>query len=104
MPAIGPPGSGTATEYTISGSGALESRTCSQNDYLSSRGGGQNRWHLLVNCNHGDSTTSRFRRTFSAVEAASAPSEPSPCPPRRWSVGGARQLNLVAGGTAQKQS
>jgi hypothetical protein len=33
---------------------------CSQNGYLSSRGGGQNRWHSLVSCDHGDSTTSRF--------------------------------------------
>jgi hypothetical protein len=33
---------------------------CSQNGYLSSRGGCQNRWHLLVNCDHGDSTSSRF--------------------------------------------
>jgi hypothetical protein len=24
------------------------------------RGGGQNRWHALVNCDHGDSTTSRY--------------------------------------------
>jgi hypothetical protein len=34
--------------------------TCSQNGYLSSRGGCQKRWHLLVNCDHGDSTTSLF--------------------------------------------
>jgi hypothetical protein len=26
-----------------------------QNGYLLRRGGGQNRWHSLVNCNHGDS-------------------------------------------------
>jgi hypothetical protein len=33
---------------------------CSQNGYLSSRGGYQNRWHSLVSCQHGDSTSSRF--------------------------------------------
>jgi hypothetical protein len=33
---------------------------CSQHGYLSSRGGGPNRWHPLDNCDHGDSTTSRF--------------------------------------------
>jgi hypothetical protein len=33
---------------------------CSQNGYLSSRGGCQNRWHSLVNCDYGDSTSSRF--------------------------------------------
>jgi hypothetical protein len=35
-------------------------RCCSQNGYLSSRGGCPNRWHSLVNCDHGDSTSSRF--------------------------------------------
>jgi hypothetical protein len=30
------------------------------NGYLSSRGGCQHRWHALVKCDHGDSTTSRF--------------------------------------------
>jgi hypothetical protein len=34
--------------------------SCSQNGYLSSRGGCQKRWHSLVNCDHGDSTTSRL--------------------------------------------
>jgi hypothetical protein len=33
---------------------------CSQNGYLSSRGGCPNRWHSRVNCDHGDSTTSHF--------------------------------------------
>jgi hypothetical protein len=43
--------------------GALEqcgTLLCSPNGYLSSRGRCQNRWHSLVNCDHGDSTTSRF--------------------------------------------
>jgi hypothetical protein len=31
---------------------------CIQNGYLLRRGGGQNRWHSLVNCNHGDSSCS----------------------------------------------
>jgi hypothetical protein len=31
-----------------------------ENGYLSRRGGCQNRWHSLVNCDHGDSTTSRI--------------------------------------------
>jgi hypothetical protein len=31
-----------------------------QNGYLSSRSGCHNRWHLLVHCDHADSTTSRF--------------------------------------------
>jgi hypothetical protein len=34
-----------------------------QKGYLLRRGGGQNRWHSLVNCNHGDSSSSRFRLT-----------------------------------------
>eukprot|EP01047_Picozoa_sp_COSAG01_P084976 COSAG01_NODE_18475_length_1073_cov_1.410678_1_plen_87_part_10 len=34
--------------------------SCSQKGYLSSRGGCQNRWHSLVNGDHGDSTTSRL--------------------------------------------
>jgi hypothetical protein len=42
-------------------------RACSQNGYLSSRGGYQNRWHSLVNCDHGDSTTSRFDSPVAAV-------------------------------------
>jgi hypothetical protein len=33
---------------------------CSQNGYLLGRGGCQHRWHSLVNCDHGDSTSSRF--------------------------------------------
>jgi hypothetical protein len=34
------------------------------------RGGGQTRWHSLVNCNHGDSSSSRFRLTPRWVSAA----------------------------------
>eukprot|EP01049_Picozoa_sp_SAG25_P002945 SAG25_NODE_160_length_13390_cov_9.002708_13_plen_90_part_00 len=33
---------------------------CSQNGYLLSRGGCQYRWHSLVSCDHGNSTTGRF--------------------------------------------
>jgi hypothetical protein len=33
---------------------------CGQNGYLSSRSERQNRWHSLVKCDRGDSTTSRF--------------------------------------------
>jgi hypothetical protein len=43
---------------------------CSQKGYLSSRGGYQNRWHSLVSCDHGDSTTSRFDSPW--------------CAPPRW--------------------
>jgi hypothetical protein len=41
-------------------SAAMCAPPCSPNGYLSSRGGCQNRWHSLLNCEHGDSTTSRF--------------------------------------------
>jgi hypothetical protein len=43
-----------------SSSAVAASRSCSQNGYLSSRGGCQNRWHSLVNCDLGDSINSRF--------------------------------------------
>jgi hypothetical protein len=33
------------------------------------RGGGPNRWHSLVNCNHGDSSSSRVRLTSWIVSA-----------------------------------
>jgi hypothetical protein len=46
-------------------------RSCSQKGYLASRGGRHNRWHSLVNCDHSDSTTSRF----------DSPT-PQPSPPR----------------------
>jgi hypothetical protein len=42
----------------VRGDGVLVLR--SHNGYLSSRGGRQHRWHSLVSCDHGDSTTSRF--------------------------------------------
>jgi hypothetical protein len=42
------------------------------NGYLSSRGGCQHRWHALVKCDHGDSTTSRFGRTAPLSAAAAA--------------------------------
>jgi hypothetical protein len=41
---------------------------CSQNGYLSSRSGCPNRWHSLVGCDHGDSTTSRFDSPGSCCE------------------------------------
>jgi hypothetical protein len=44
-------------EYHSPASGLV---TCSQNGYLSRRGGCQNRWHSLVSCDQGDSTISRF--------------------------------------------
>jgi hypothetical protein len=44
----------------------LARRTPVQNGYLLRRGGGQNRWHSLVNCNHGDSSSSRFGLTLVA--------------------------------------
>jgi hypothetical protein len=34
-----------------------------QSGYLLRRGGGPNRWHSLVNCSHGDSSSSRFGLT-----------------------------------------
>jgi hypothetical protein len=37
-----------------------KARCSSQKGYLLRRGGCQNRWHSLVSCDHGDSTTSRF--------------------------------------------
>jgi hypothetical protein len=40
---------------------------CSQNGYLSSRGGCQSRWHSLVNCDHSDSTGSRFDSPMSSA-------------------------------------
>eukprot|EP01047_Picozoa_sp_COSAG01_P015063 COSAG01_NODE_747_length_13858_cov_8.394869_9_plen_135_part_00 len=42
-----------------------------QNGYLSSRGGNQNRWHSLVSCDHGESTTSRFGLTCRSTAAMS---------------------------------
>jgi hypothetical protein len=52
-----------------------------QNGYLLRRGGGQHRWHSLVNYNHGDSSSSRFRLTPSAraSSAASSTCEPPGC-------------------------
>jgi hypothetical protein len=57
--------------------------TCHQNGYLSSRGGCQNCWHSLVNCDHGDSTASRFDSPASGPDAwlcagRSAPPVPAP--------------------------
>jgi hypothetical protein len=49
----------------------------SQNGHLSSRGGCQDRWHSLVNCNHGDSTTSRCDSPGTNGRAIE-----SPCPPQ----------------------
>jgi hypothetical protein len=55
--------------------------TCGQSGYLTSRGGWQNRWHSLVNCDHGHSTTSRFD---------------SPARSRRHRLGGVRVAAALA--------
>jgi hypothetical protein len=51
----------------------LDHERCGQNGYLSSRGGCPNRWHSLLNCDHGDSTTSRFGLTVEHQLLAGAP-------------------------------
>jgi hypothetical protein len=51
---------------------------CSQNGHLLSRGGGPNRWHSLVNCDRGDSTTSRFDSPGLAAAVAGHPSGRAP--------------------------
>eukprot|EP01047_Picozoa_sp_COSAG01_P082356 COSAG01_NODE_16781_length_1204_cov_12.532127_2_plen_185_part_00 len=45
---------------------------CSQNGSVLSRGGCPNRWHSLVNCDHGDSTSGRWD---SPVESTRMPPE-----------------------------
>jgi hypothetical protein len=40
-----------------------------QTGYPLRRGGGQHRWHSLVNCNHGDSSSSRLRLTIGCLGA-----------------------------------
>jgi hypothetical protein len=55
---------------------------CSQNGHLSNRGGGQNRWHSLVSCDHGDSTTSRFDSPSWSVGPARHPHPPRRAPQR----------------------
>jgi hypothetical protein len=62
------------------------SDTCSQNGFLSSRGGCQNRWHSLVNCDHGDSTTSRCdspRRCAATPRPRRRGRRRAPTPPAR---------------------
>jgi hypothetical protein len=52
----------------------IDRRPPVQNGYLLRRGGGQNCWQSLVNCNHGDSSSSRFGLTSRRwVAAESAP-------------------------------
>jgi hypothetical protein len=53
---------------------------CSQNGYLSSRGGCQNCWHSLVDCDHGDSTTSRFDSPLTTTAACCLSLAPAPAP------------------------
>jgi hypothetical protein len=53
---------------------------CSQNGYSLSRGGCPNRWHALVNCDHGDSIASRFD------SPAWGGRHPAPRPPPRRSA------------------
>jgi hypothetical protein len=53
---------------------AAAAARCSQNGYLSSRGGCPSRWHSLVNGDHGDSTTSRFDSPASWASASSSSS------------------------------
>jgi hypothetical protein len=62
----------------VVGARVLARVLCSQNGYLSGRGGCQNRWHSLVNCDHGDSTTSRLdspvsQRAVAPTRGASTP-------------------------------
>jgi hypothetical protein len=56
--------------------GVRATSCCSQNGYLSSRGGCQNRWHSLVNCDHGDSTSSRFDSPAASLLARRAGTPP----------------------------
>eukprot|EP01047_Picozoa_sp_COSAG01_P011224 COSAG01_NODE_491_length_16354_cov_26.550784_3_plen_191_part_00 len=44
----------------------------SPNGYLLSRGGCPNRWHSLVSCDHGDSTTGRFLNNSPAPPAGAS--------------------------------
>jgi hypothetical protein len=104
----GPSSTTTATEapmelLELRNSAALRSSTigsCSQNGHSSSRGGCPNRWHSLVNCDHGDSTTSRFDSPGSAPSTAPAPpprGNPSRCHlPRRRRVRGGRPSRPTA--------
>eukprot|EP01047_Picozoa_sp_COSAG01_P033667 COSAG01_NODE_2487_length_7592_cov_4.423328_2_plen_137_part_00 len=67
-----------------SNSRKMSEEGCRQNGYLSSRGGCQNRWHSLVNCDHGDSTTSRFdspdgSSTPPSAHAHAAAAQSRPC-------------------------
>eukprot|EP01047_Picozoa_sp_COSAG01_P017414 COSAG01_NODE_920_length_12728_cov_38.396864_14_plen_200_part_00 len=55
--------------------------SCSQNGYLSSRGGCQNRWHSLVSCDHGDSTTGRFDSPEQPPQSSSPGREAAPATP-----------------------
>jgi hypothetical protein len=55
-----------AAAATPARSGSHLRRRC-QNGFSSSRGGFQSRWHSLVNCDYGDSTTSRFDSPAAAV-------------------------------------
>jgi hypothetical protein len=55
--------------------------SCSQNGYLSSRGGCQNRWHSLVSCDHGDSTTGRFDSPEQPPPSSSPGREAAPATP-----------------------
>jgi hypothetical protein len=73
-----PPGQRCGRGSSIAAAAWPSVRPCSQNGYLSSRGGCQNRWHLLANCDHGDSTTSRF----DSPAAVSRRHRCAPCAPR----------------------
>jgi hypothetical protein len=52
-------GGGRRGALARKGASIVARSSCSQNGCLSSRGGCQKRWHSLVSCDHGDSTTSR---------------------------------------------
>jgi hypothetical protein len=58
------------------GAGSLRVRPAGDRGYLASRGRGQNRWHSLVKCDHGDATTRRFDSLALTCHA--------PPPPRFW--------------------
>jgi hypothetical protein len=75
-------GRSTHRAQTSGGSRWRFSFTCSRNGYLSSRGGCPNRWHSLVSCDHGDSTTIRFDSP--RASAARGARTCSPTPPRAW--------------------
>jgi hypothetical protein len=96
-------GGGGGTNASAKNASASGDAIRSQNGYLPSRGGSQNRRQSLVNCDHGDPTTSRFDSGDAISPGGSTGSETDgEAPARTESSEVGSEVDVEEGGEAER--